>query len=241
MGRDARVRTCVTEMAGFERYLADELDRELDGPALDGIADLLGDIRKAARRHQAVLTDYLDGSQEAAPAELAVPIRRSGDSVTEILRWSSVTLAYGASGYAVMQELALRLYDPRVREIAPKHLKTHLAFSLAVAQSLPRVTAQTLASDELHCACVCPMCSLGACGCVALGRQSIETAWREALVAVPAVAGFAVPSPRPGSPLAALAVRSGDILLAVDDSEVRTIPEIQAALRKHALGCPESH
>jgi hypothetical protein len=224
-------------MAAFERHLADELDSQLEASPPGGITDLLGDIRNAARRHRAILTDYLGKSGETAPAEVVVPIQRlSGDSVTERLRWNSVTLAYGASGYAVLQELALKQYDPRLRDIVPKHLKTHLAFSFAVAQLLPQVTAQMLASEGLHCACICPMCGLGACGCVALGRQSIETAWREALVAVPAVAGFAVPPPRPGSPLAALGVRGGDLLLAVDDTEVRTIPEIQAAIRKHPLG-----
>ena len=49
-------------------------------------------------------------------------------------------------------------------------------------------------------------------------------------------AGFVLVPPRPGSPLAELGVQGGERLFAVDGQPVHSVPEIQAALRKHALG-----
>src|ERR1700693_2420341 len=78
------------------------------------------------------------------------------------------------------------------------------------------------------------MCGLGTCGCVGLGRQSIETAYREAAAA--GGDGFPLQAPRARSPLPLAGIQRGDRLLAVDDQEVRSLPEIQAAIRKHTIG-----
>ena len=87
---------------------------------------------------------------------------------------------HSALGYAMLYEIALRLYEPRLREIAPKHLKAHADAALSTAQLLPGVVAWQLAQDGLHCSCICPMCGLGACGCVAFGTQTLTAAWRNA-------------------------------------------------------------
>jgi len=42
--------------------------------------------------------------------------------------------------------------------------------------------------------------------------------------------------PRPGSQLAAAGIHERDHVLSVDGAPVRSNPELQAALRKHALG-----
>jgi S1-C subfamily serine protease len=48
--------------------------------------------------------------------------------------------------------------------------------------------------------------------------------------------GFEIQEPRPGSQLADVGVVAGDRLLAIDGQPVSTVPEIQAAIRKHDVG-----
>jgi hypothetical protein len=82
--------------------------------------------------------------------------------------------------YAILYEVALRLYEPRLREMAPEHLKAHADAALSTARLLPDVVAWQLVQEGLHCACICPMCGLGACGCVAYATETLIAAWRDA-------------------------------------------------------------
>jgi len=136
----------------------------------------------------------------------------------------------------MLYEVSLRLYEPRLRKIAPKHLKAHAGAALSTARLLPGVVAWQLAQDGHLCACICPMCGLGACGCVALGTETLIAAWRDAVPTEAEPPGFALQSPKPESELARAGVQDGELLLAVDGQQVRTTDEIQDALRKHALG-----
>ena len=150
------------------------------------------------------------------------------------MRDLSLAFHHCALSYAILYEVALRLYEPRLREIAPEHLKAHADAALSTARLLPQVVAWHLAQDGLLCACTCPMCSPGACGCVASGTETLITAWRDAPTESEPP-GFVLQFPRPGSELARAGQRGGDLLLAVDGQQVRTTTEIQAALRKHTL------
>jgi S1-C subfamily serine protease len=60
--------------------------------------------------------------------------------------------------------------------------------------------------------------------------------WREAMASESALPGFGLQPPKPESELARAGVRGADRLLAVDGQEVRSVADIQAAIRKHALG-----
>ena len=133
-------------------------------------------------------------------------------------------------------EVALRLYEPRLREIAPEHLKAHTDAALSMARLLPGVVARELDQEGLHCACVCPMCSIGACGCVAYSTDTLNAVWRDAAPAASEPPGFVLQPPRPGTELARAGVEGGELLLAIDNRQVRGFSEIQAAIRKHALG-----
>ena len=70
----------------------------------------------------------------------------------------------------------------------------------------------------------------GAASVLLLGHTS------EALAAESALPGFALQPPKPESEPARAGVRGGDRLLAVDGQEVRSVRDIQIAIRKHALG-----
>jgi hypothetical protein len=139
-----------------------------------------------------------------------------------------------ALSYAILYEVALRLYEPRLRELAPEHLKDHADAALSTARLLPGIVAWQLAQDGLHCACICPICGLGACGCVAWGTETLIAAWRDAVPIEPEP--FVLQPPRPGSELARAGVQGGELLLAVDGQEVPSRAEVYAAVSKHALG-----
>lgn len=157
----------------------------------------------------------------------------SAPTVSGVLRQLNGAFNYGAMSYAILYEMALRLYEPPLREIAPKHLKAYADAALTMSRLVPSVVAWELARDGLHCSCICPLCGLGACACVALGTQTLVTAWREA---EPSPPGFVLQPPKPDSELARAGVQGGERLLAVDGQEARALPEMQATIRKHALG-----
>jgi hypothetical protein len=138
-------------------------------------------------------------------------------------------------------ELSLRLYDSVLRELAPRHLTSHARAVRRLNDLLPSVVVQELDRLELDCRCICPMCSLGACGCTEAGRGWISEAWQGAQPEVDERPGLAVTPPRHGSQLAEQGVRGGDRLIAIDGKPLTTsgmsaVIDIPAAIRKHAIG-----
>jgi membrane-associated protease RseP (regulator of RpoE activity) len=156
--------------------------------------------------------------------------------VSGALRRVSDAFNHGTMSYVMLYEMALRLYEPPLREIAPKHLKVYVDGGAEVSRLLPTVVAWELAQDGLYCSCVCPMCGLGACGCVAFGTQTLASVWREAIGPEVAQPGFFLQPPKPESELARAGMQGGERLLAVDGHEVRFVADIQAAIRKHMIG-----
>jgi S1-C subfamily serine protease len=81
------------------------------------------------------------------------------------------------------------------------------------------------------------MCGLGACGCIWASLHNIDVAWGGAGLAEPDERGIPLRSPpRSGSQLAAAGVQQWDRIVSVDDEPVRSPGELQAALRRHAIG-----
>lgn len=187
------------------------------------------------------LRSYLESRGERAEPTASMVRVFVGDGphpqvVSDILRNDYMAFAYAAMSYAVLFELALRLYDPALRELAPKHLRGYTEAAQTINQLIISTVAGELAAVGLECSCVCPMCSMGACGCVSLGSATLSAAWRETAPAGEAAPGFLLPPPRSGSPLVLAGIRGGDRLLEVDGQRVDSIGEIQAAIRKHAIG-----
>jgi len=143
---------------------------------------------------------------------------------------------YMALGYAVVYEMSLRLYVPAMREIAPQHMQSYAKAAHAVSHIIAPVVAWELLQSDLSCSCICPMCSMGACGCVWVCTATIDEVWREAATPADSLPGFLLPAPRPGSQLALAGVQRGDRLLEVDGRPVQKVSDIQAAIRTHALG-----
>jgi hypothetical protein len=189
--------------------------------------------------HRDQLATYLKDSGGAGPSrETTSPqsASREATALSEALRDLCLTFHHCALSYAMLYELALRLYEPRLREIAPEHLKAHANAALSTARLLPGVVAWQLAQDGLHCACTYPMCGLGACGCVSWGTETLIDAWRDAAPTESEPPGFVLLPPKQGSELARAGVQGGEQVLAVDGQQVRGRQEVQDALRKRTLG-----
>ena len=133
--------------------------------------------------------------------------------VSDILRNDYTAFTYAAISYAMLVELAFRLYDPDLRGLAPQHLNAYAGAAQTINQLIVSTVADELAAVGLECHCVCPMCSMGACSCVSLGQATLSAAWHEAALADEAAPGFPLQPPRRGSPLALAEVRGGDRLL----------------------------
>jgi hypothetical protein len=226
----------VTELIQFETELEARLERGQQ--VVRGYSDAVTTIERFVPMVQSQrdrLATYIKslGSESAAGTSTDGFTFSSTATVSGALRQINVAFNHGAISYAMLYEMSLRLYEPPLREIAPKHLKAYADAALTMNRLLPAVVAWELARDALHCSCICPLCGLGACACVALGTQTLMAAWREVESSLP---GFVLQAPKPDSELARAGVQGGERLLAVDGQEVRALPEMQAAIRKHALG-----
>jgi hypothetical protein len=234
------IRRSVAELVAFEGEVAGRLERAQQ--LFSGHPDALAAIqrlRPMVQMHRDQLATYLKDSGGAGPSgETTSPqsTPREATALSEVLRDLCLAFHHCALSYAMLYEVAARLYEPRLREIAPEHLKAHADAALSTARLLPGVVAWQLAQDGLHCACTCPMCGLGACGCVAWGTETLIAAWRDAAPAESEPPGFVLLPPKPESELARAGVQGGELLLAVDGQQVRGRAEVQAALRKRTLG-----
>ncbi len=234
------IRRTVTELIANEGEVAGRLERaqELSAGHPDTLA-AIERLRPMVQAHRDQLATYLKGSGGAElSGEMTSPLSalRESNALSEALRDLCLAFHNCALGYAMLFEVALRLYEPRLREIAPRHLKAHTDAALFTARLLPGVVAWQLAQDRLHCACICPMCGLGACGCVDYGTHTLTTAWRDAVPTESEPPGFVLLPPKPESELARAGVHGGELVLAVDGQQVRGRQEVNDALRKRALG-----
>jgi hypothetical protein len=156
--------------------------------------------------------------------------------VSDALRDDYTAINYAAISYAALCEVAFRLYDPPLRETASKYLRAYAQAAQEINQLIAGVVAWELQQQGLECRCICPMCGMGACGCVAVGTRAVNAAWRETTPSGEAPRGFLLLPPRTGSPLALAGVQGGDRLLEVDGEPVQSVVDIQSAIRKHPLG-----
>jgi PDZ domain-containing protein len=234
------IRRAVAEVVAFEGEVGLTVERAR--LMLLGPPDVLVAIERFAslvQMQRNELAGYLkDSLSDASSGGLTTAHPTSAAAVDGSALWRDLSSAFSrcAISYTMLHEMALRLYEPRLREIAPRHLKASAEAALCATRLLPTVVAWQLAQEGLHCSCICPMCGLGACGCVALGTQTTTAAWRDAARAESAPEGFVLQAPRPASELGQAGLQGGDLLIAIDGQAVRAVPDIQAAIRKHALG-----
>ena len=195
----------------------------------------------------AALRDPLPAALDALAAAEEVSARqeldRVGDGQAPFARASdAVQAAYGAVGAAAGAAASVfttgrLMFEGAACDLAVDRMKTYARVTKALNALLPQVVAWELREEGLACHCVCPMCGLGACGCIWASLHNIDLAWGGAGLADPDERGIPLRSPpRPGSQLAAAGVQQWDRVVAVDDKAVRAPAELQAAMRRHAIG-----
>jgi hypothetical protein len=236
--RDA-LRGAVSELIAFETELAARLESENVAACgyPEASAVVVGFLPMVHAQRDRLMAYSASVGFELAdstvdPGFAFGPVR----TMSSALRQISDAFSHGAASYAILFELALRLYEPPLREMAPDHLEAYAGAAAVVYRLLPSAVAWELAQEDLHCSCICPMCGLGVCGCVAVGTLTLEDAWHEATTAGSPLRGFAIQAPKPGSELDRGGVGAGERLLAVDGQDVSTFSDVQAAIRKHAIG-----
>jgi PDZ domain len=237
--RFARVAERLAALREADTRLSHGLEGAVD--ALSGVQD--GAIDKDPEDDLRIATTTL---REAVPAELSalrgeglevrVPAEQTTAAVSQRLQavYFDVASAHGAA-VALFQTGRLMLVGAAC-DLALERIRTYRSVTNALNAIVPQVVAWELREEGLACQCICPMCGLGACGCIWASLHNIDQA----------VGGSGVPPddrgvplrspPRPGSQLAAAGVQQWDRLLSVDGETVRTVPELQQALRRHAIG-----
>jgi hypothetical protein len=187
-------------------------------------------MRLVVREHVAALAALgLD------PGGHSLDANESGTRPSQTISSAEHGFAAATRAYAELHITARVLYEPGVCDLAERHLAHHIDGLQVMAGLLPGALARELNADGLFCRCICPSCSIGACLCVRSSVAAIASAW--GWHGLPPGDGVELRSPpRPGSQLAAAGIHERDHVLSVDGAPVRSNPELQAALRKHALG-----
>jgi hypothetical protein len=179
-------------------------------------------LEPLARAHAEALKAYVtqeDGSLPEPQAPDHLPSTAPDDVsgfASLVLQDLYVQLDRLAIGYAAFHAAAMRLFEPPIRQLAPKHLREHAETAQTIALVLPQVTALELAARGLNCMCVCPMCSIGICGCVAGATGTVAQIWRDTAPKAAEQPGYLLQSPRPGSQMAEHSVPGGAFLIAVN-------------------------
>ena len=206
------------------------------GEALWRFAGMAGEHRTALDAYLTSTGGTAGGRAGPAAGSAAVPGRQGEPGTSAALTEAYGMLNGAAFRYGVLTTMAFRLYEPPLRELAPKHLRDYAEAAQAINQLIPPTVAGELRGWGLECQCTCPMCSFGACGCVAASTRQINAAWRETAPAAEGAPGLLLQPPRPDSDLARTGLRGGELLLALDDRPIRDFTDVQAAIREHAQG-----
>jgi PDZ domain len=238
------IRQCLTEMLAMERQIAHGLAARIGHLRSNSeAASAMQRFRALADTHAEALAQHVEkyGGEVASPkASFPWPsVPDQGDAtraLSSVLRECHVAFMHAAVAYSALFETALRLYLPPLRTLSTQHLKAHVIGAHTTNALAARAVARELEESGFHCSCVCPMCGMGACACVATGAGAMAMAWQEASAQAGVGEGFLLQQPRPHSELAAADVHAEDRITAVDGQTVRSVPEIQAAIRKHRLG-----
>jgi hypothetical protein len=248
-GHERTLRKYVAEMVALEGDLEVALDHQLEkvqahpqaASVVRRFREMAGSQREALEAHLRRLGGDREPIETASAALFGTSATEANGRrtrmVSDVLRVAYTALNFAAISYSALCEMGLRLYDPPLREIAYQHLRAYAEAAQQINQLIADVVAWELEQQGVECRCICPMCSMGACGCVAAGTYDIDEAWRETTPSIGEVErGFLLLPPRAGSPLAVAGVQGGERLLEVDNQPVATIAEIQTAIRKHPLG-----
>jgi hypothetical protein len=233
-----QVMALVATERAIEEGLSRQADITLTHPRLHASLEAM---QAQAGIQRQDLENYL-GQEAPEPTEPRSPLAPLLAEASSSMKLSSLLPAYcaafsfAANEYSVLIALTLHLYDPALRELARKHLSSYAKAARLLTHLLPGAIVEELDRQGLECRCICPMCSIGACGCTAAGRLWTHEAWHEAQPQLDSEPGLEISPPHQGSQLARAGVHGGDRLLVVDDQSINTFRDVQKAIRQHQIG-----
>ena len=156
-------------------------------------------------------------------------------SASDALRWAAEVALDAAFVYEAAYETARLSYDDDTCDLLEAHLTEYGATVVNARRALPHTVAREMRRLGVTCVCRCPMCSIGACGCVRNTLATVELAWGGQEPGRASGLTMLTP-PRPGSQLAEAGLKEGDRVMAVDGEEVGSNQEMQDALCRHEVG-----
>lgn len=168
-------------------------------------------------------------------------------SVSAALRGLQGLVHEAAFGYAMLHAVAHRFYDSKeegnTADLAEEHLRAYAKVSQALNRLISDVVVWELSEAGQECHCQCPSCSLGVCLCSPHGTNTVTDIWREtdSLPLEQVGSGMRVRPPRQNSAARLAGLRSGDVVVAIDDREIRdegwdSISALQGAIKEHPSG-----
>ena len=225
----------LADLIEAERQISDASDGWIDAARDHPEAvELLERVRSAAASHREALERSLEarGRREgrrqaetpATPASASEAVSRATEAVVA-----------AALGCEVAYQTARLGYAADVCDLVASILTDHAILVRDARRVLPHVVARELRRSGITCTCRCPMCSIGACGCIRATLVTTEEAW--ALQPSVSESGLALLSPpRPDSQLAEAGLHEDDRILSVDGVGVESNTDLQVALRRHDFG-----
>jgi hypothetical protein len=216
---------------------ATDLARE--EPAIATVLRRIADESDARRRELAEKVADLRAAPDeptgATPPDERTASGEAATGVSSILGSLASTLFEAALRHEEAFAAGRLRFPVETDTLLAGHMKACVAAAIELRALVPAAVARELWAEGVYCTCGCPMCSLGACGCVRATLDTAAAAWE----ATPAVLGPGLPlfnPPRPGSPLAETGAQAGDRILAADGTPLTANQDLQAIIRQHEVG-----
>jgi hypothetical protein len=232
------VRDCLGDVIAIEAQILASLDDWAvalrDHPEAVAMVERMGNV---SRSHQETWPERLATRSRRRPSRAS---RRFGIGATppsapETIRQVAEVALHAALECERAYQIARLSGDGAICDLLESHLGDHAATVAEARHVLPPVVARELRAAGLTCVCRCPMCSIGACGCVRATLAASELGWTGQ--EPDRTAGLILHSPpRAGSQLAAVGLQEGDVIMSVAGDEVGRNVEAQTALRRHEVG-----
>lgn len=255
--RVIRLHRHMAAMLQLERVIGRRIDEFLKAAIEQAEAlALLEDLQFRVRTQQPALADRLASvapdEPVSDPMTMTSPIEAVQDPKTypasSALMALHALFSQAVLGYAVLMELAFRAADSHeilgpenTGDLATEGMRAYAAATQDVARLLPFVVADELDQEGAECQCVCPMCGLGVCGCALAFRRRLGIAWSNA-GPIEMSPGIRMVRPRSGSAAAEAGLQRGDVIVAVDDRDLDSLPVLdslpllQETIRDHPSG-----
>lgn len=248
-----RLHRHAAAMLALEQRIAEELDalsqRADDGAAGEELVSLLNALRQLTAGQRQALDARLQAVASGAQLpELAAPVSSFHRfEATDNFATATIFALHGlygeaVLGYAVLFELANRAGDNGERlgphntaELARQHMRAYVAVLRDIIWMLPHLVIDEEERDRQECECICPSCGLGVCLCWLAFRRQLAMAWADT-PPFDALAGIEMVRPRSGSAADRAGLQKGDVLVAIDGTEIESLPMLQEAIKGHPLG-----